>query len=165
MTKFHFQALLSLRLQKLTLLFPLKILKNTSTRHMAKGGERGITPKLHNMFFDENEMLVVDLPERICGFEALRAWDHLRLTLNLKKKYFWSRSTGLITKKQDSLDHDYKVVLGREKCLARNLINLAPTRQLNLVGLLWVVFERRRYWHNLELRNLSLEIGNIRGLT
>jgi len=25
------------------------------------------------MFFDENEMLVVDLPERICGFEALRA--------------------------------------------------------------------------------------------
>lgn len=82
-----------------------------------------------------------------------------------KKKYFWSRSTGLITKKQDSLDHDYKVVLGREKCLARNLINLAPTRQLNLVGLLWVVFERRRYWHNLELRNLSLEIGNIRGLT
>jgi len=73
MTKFHFQALLSLRLQKLTLLFPLKILKNTSTRHMAKGGGRGITPKLHNMFFDENEMLVVDLPERICGFEALRA--------------------------------------------------------------------------------------------
>ena len=73
MTKFHFQALLSLRLQKLTLLFPLKILKNTSTRHMAKGGGGGITPKLHNMFFDENEMLVVNLPERICGFEALRA--------------------------------------------------------------------------------------------
>lgn len=42
------------------------------TSHGKRGG-RGITPKLHNMFFDENEMLVVDLPERICGFEALRA--------------------------------------------------------------------------------------------
>lgn len=71
MTKFHFQALLSLRPQGLTLFFRLKILYNTSTRHMAKWGRRGITPKVHNAFFDENKILAVDLLRRICGFEAL----------------------------------------------------------------------------------------------
>jgi len=40
---------------------------------MAKGGGGGITPKVHNAFFDENKILVVDLMKRICGFEALRA--------------------------------------------------------------------------------------------
>jgi len=38
---------------------------------MAKWGRRGITPKVHNAFFDENKILVVDLLRRICGFEAL----------------------------------------------------------------------------------------------
>jgi len=38
-----------------------------------KRGRKGDHSKTSQHVFDENEMLVVDLPERICGFEALRA--------------------------------------------------------------------------------------------
>ena len=135
MTKFHVQALLSLRPRRLTLFF--SVWKFCKTQAHGTEGDRGITPKVSNAFSIKIKILVLGLIKKDMWFwshKSLRSFD---VDFNVKKYFLEQIDRQVYKSKIVVKGHNYTIiVLCREKCLARNLIYLARTTATQLG---WVV--------------------------